>query len=310
MKVLITDPMPADFIAELKKHGLEVVQVRTPPPEVLKEVVRGYDAIVVRSATRVTADVIMAADALKVIARAGAGLDNIDVEAATRRGIKVINVPEAVANAVAELTIGLAFSLLRSIPQAVESLKSGRWEKGGFIGRELSGMRVGVIGLGTIGSLVARKMVALGAHVVVYRRNRELLMREAAGIGAEPATDLEELLKTCELVTLHVPYTAETHCLLNEGNLRLMPRGSFLINTSRAWVVDGKALLRALNEGILEGAALDVHYNEPPREDWEWGLIKHPKVIATPHIGAQTREAGARVSRLLAERLITALKGE
>ncbi|MEM2474659.1 MAG: hydroxyacid dehydrogenase [Thermofilaceae archaeon] len=310
MKVLITDPMPADFIAELKKHGLEVVQVRTPPPEVLKEVVRGYDAIVVRSATKVTAEVIMAADALRVIARAGAGLDNIDVEAATRRGIKVINVPEAVANAVAELTIGLAFSLLRSIPQAVESLKSGRWEKGAFIGRELSGMRVGVVGLGTIGSLVARKMVALGAHVVAYRRNRELLMREAASIGAEPATDLEELLKTCELVTLHVPYTAETHYLLNERNLRLMSRGSFLINTSRAWVVDGKALLRALNEGILEGVAADVHYNEPPREDWEWELIKHPKVIATPHIGAQTREAGARVSRLLADRLLAALKGE
>lgn len=308
MKILITDPLPAELVAELRKHGLEVVQVLSPPLDELKEIVVGFDAIIVRSSTKIPAEVIKAADKLKVIARAGAGLDNIDVEAAAERGIEVINVPEAVANAVAELTIGLAFSLLRSIPQAVESLKAGRWEKRAFIGRELSGMRVGVVGLGTIGSLVARKLVALGAEVVVFRRNKELLMREAASIGAKPATSLEELLRTCELVTLHVPYTAETHCLLNEVNLRLMPSGSYLINTSRAWVVDGRALLQVLNAGILEGVATDVHYNEPPREDWERSLIVHPRVIPTPHIGAQTREARMKMSQMLAEKVLKALK--
>lgn len=310
MKILITDPMPPELIAELRRRGLEVVQVKSPPINALREIIKGYDAVIVRSATRITAEVIESADRLKVIARAGAGLDNIDVEAAARRNIKVINVPEAVANAVAELTVGLAFSLLRSIPQAAESMKSGRWEKGAFIGRELSGMRVGVVGLGSIGSLVARKLVALGAQVVVFRRNRELLVREAASIGAQPAASLEELLRTCELVTLHIPYTAETHHLLNESNLRLMPKGSYLINTSRAWVVDGKALLRALNDGTLQGVATDVHYNEPPQEDWEWQLIRHPSVIPTPHIGAQTREASARVSQMLLDKLLKALGEE
>lgn len=307
MKVLLTDPMPTEFVVILKKHGLEVDYVRRPPPEVLKEIVKDYDALVVRSATKVTASVIESAKRLKVIARAGAGLDNIDVEAAAKRGVKVVNVPEAVANAVAELTIGLIFALLRSIPRAVESLKAGRWEKSVFVGRELAGMSVGVIGLGAIGTLVAEKLASLEAQVVVFRRNRELLLREASRIGAEPANSLEELLKKCELVTLHVPYTSETHHLISEGVIRLMPKGSYLVNTSRAWVVDGLALLRALNEDLLEGAAVDVHYYEPPREDWEWELIKHSKVIPTPHIGAQTREASAKVSRMLVERLLAAL---
>lgn len=302
--------MPADFVEELKRYGLGVDQVLHPTVETLKELIKGYDALVVRSATKVTADVIERADKLKVIGRAGAGLDNIDVEAAVRKGIKIVNVPEAVANAVAELTIGMIISLLRSIPQAVESLKSGRWEKSKLIGRELSGMRVGVVGLGTIGTLVAQKLTVLGAHVIAYRRNREALLREAARMGIEPADGLEDLLSRCELVTLHLPYTSDTHLLINERMLRLMRKGSYLVNTSRAWIVDGKALLHAIEDGTLDGAAVDVHYNEPPKEEWEWQLIKHPKVIATPHIGAQTKEAGFRISRTLASKLVEALMGQ
>ncbi len=306
-RVLICDPMPERFVKLLRERGLEVGFASSPPPELLKELALEYDAIVVRSATKVTAEVIEASPRLKVVARAGAGLDNIDVEAAAKRGVKVVNVPEAVANAVAELTLALIFSLLRSVPQAVESLRAGRWEKKLFVGRELAGMTVGVVGLGNIGTLVAEKLVALGARVIAYRRNRQLLEREAARIGAVAASSLEELLRKCELVTLHVPYTAETHHLINSSNIRLLPKGSFLVNTSRAWVVEGKALLEALNNGILEGAAIDVHYHEPPREDWEWELVRHPRVIATPHIGAQTREAGERISELLTERLLAAL---
>jgi D-3-phosphoglycerate dehydrogenase len=293
----------------LRERGLAVDFASSPPPEVLKELAKGYDAIVVRSATKVTAEVIEASPRLKVVARAGAGLDNVDVEAAARRGVKVVNVPEAVANAVAELTLALMLSLLRSIPQAVESLRAGRWDKKVFVGRELAGMTVGVVGLGNIGTLVAEKLVALGARVIAYRRNRQLLEREAARIGVHAASSLEELLRRSELVTLHVPYTAETHHLINSANIRLLPKGSYLVNTSRAWIVEGRALLEALNSGVLEGAAVDVHYHEPPREEWEWELIRHPRVIATPHIGAQTREAGERISELLAEKLLAELSG-
>jgi len=307
VRVLICDPMPEQFVKYLVEKGIEVDFAKSPPPEVLKELVAGYDAIVVRSATKVTAEVVRASSRLRVIARAGAGLDNIDVEAAAQKGIKVVNVPEAVANAVAELTLALIFSLLRSVPQAVESLRAGRWEKRLFVGRELAGMSVGVVGLGTIGGLVAEKLANLGARVIAYRRNRQLLEQEAARIGVEAASSLQDLLSKSEVVTLHVPYTKETHHLINSMNIRLLPKGSYLVNTARAWVVEGKALLDALNNGILEGAAVDVHYHEPPREDWEWELVRHPRVIATPHIGAQTREAGERVSRLLAEKLVASL---
>ena len=308
-RVLVCDPVPGRFVELLRERGLAVDFASSPPPEVLKELAKGYDAIVVRSATKVTAEVIEASPRLKVVARAGAGLDNIDVEAAARRGVKVVNVPEAVANAVAELTLALTLSLLRSIPQAVESLRAGRWDKKVFVGRELAGMTVGVVGLGNIGTLVAEKLVALGARVIAYRRNRQLLEREAARIGVHAASSLEELLRRSELVTLHVPYTAETHHLINSANIRLLPKGSYLVNTSRAWIVEGRALLEALNSGVLEGAAVDVHYHEPPREEWEWELIRHPRIIATPHIGAQTKEAGERISELLAEKLLAELSG-
>ena len=304
-KVLVCDPMPMEFRNVLLKSGLEVDEVLSPPPALLTQLVPEYDVLVVRSSTRVPASVIEAGHRLKVIARAGSGLDNIDLEAAKRRGIKVVNTPESVANAVAELTIALMFSLLRMLPKACETLKSGLWAKHELLGRELEGMRVGVVGLGNVGSLVARKLKALGAEVVGYKRTR--LAEVARRLGIEPAPTLRDLVKSCELVTLHVPYTRETHHLVDANLLREFRHGAYLVNTSRAWVVDGKALLKALDGGLLEGVAIDVHYNEPPREDWEWRLIRHPRVVATPHIGAQTREARLRVARSLAERIVEEL---
>lgn len=303
VKILVCDPIPEDFKRILEDKGFEVSYLPKQSSGKLRDVISEYDAVVVRSSTKITSDIIEAGSKLKVIARAGAGLDNIDVEAANKRGIRVINVPEAVANAVAELTLGLMLSLLRSLPNAVESLRMAKWEKQTFVGRELAGMTVGVIGMGNVGSLVAKKLLALDADVVTYRRSKSLLESDSARIGARPANSLEELLKVSEIVTLHVPYTRETHHLLNSKNITLMQKGSYLVNTSRAWVVEGKALIKALSDGTFEGVAIDVHYNEPPREDWEWQLIRHPKVIATPHIGAQTREARTRTSILLAEKL-------
>jgi len=300
--------MPPEFRELLEKGGLEVHEVRSPPPTILRKLVADYDVLVVRSSTRVTAEVLEAGRRLKLVARAGSGLDNIDVEAARALGIEVINVPEAVANAVAELTICLILSLLRMTPMAIESLKAGRWEKHKLLGRELEGMRVGVVGLGSVGSLVARKLKALGARVIGYRRNRRLLLEFSRRYGVEAAESLEELLRRSELVTLHVPYTRETHHLIDRHALHKLPRGAYLVNTSRAWVVEGPALLEALEEGLLEGVAIDVHYHEPPREEWEWRLIKHPRVIATPHIGAQTREARLRVARELAAKILREIR--
>ncbi len=303
-RILVCDPLPGKLIEFLRGKGFEVDVVQSPPPDILRQIIADYDAVIVRSATKVTAEVIKAGKRLRLIARAGAGVDNIDVGAALERGVRVVNTPEAVSNAVAELTICLALSLIRSVPPAVESLKSGKWEKRLFVGRELSGLTVGVVGLGNIGTLVAAKMKALGAKVIAYRRNVNELRKDAERLGIEAAKSLEDLLKRSELVTLHVPYDSSTHHLISESSIRLMPRASYLINTSRAWIVDGKALLAALNNGVLEGAAIDVHYNEPPREDWEWELIRHPRVIATPHIGAQTREANERIAVQLAEKII------
>lgn len=303
-KVLICDPMPPQFRKLLEEGGLTVREVRSPPPHVLRDLVMEYDVLVVRSSTRVTADVLRSGKKLKLVARAGSGLDNIDVEAAEALGIKVVSVPEAVANAVAELTICLILSLLRMVPRAVESLRAGRWEKHALVGRELEGMRIGVVGLGAVGSLVARKLKALGACVIGYRRNRRLLLEFARRYGIEAAEGLAELLRKSELVTLHVPYTRETHHLINKHNLHELPRGAYLVNTSRAWVVEGPALLDVLDGGVLEGVAVDVHYHEPPREEWEWRLIRHPRVVATPHIGAQTKEARLRTAKALAAKIL------
>ncbi|MEM2218124.1 MAG: NAD(P)-dependent oxidoreductase, partial [Thermofilaceae archaeon] len=142
------------------------------------------------------------------------------------------------------------------------------------------------------------------ANVIAYRRNVDKLKKDSERLGIEAAKSLEDLLSRSELVTLHVPYDSSTHHLINDSNIRLMTRTSYLINTSRAWIIEGKALLAALNDGRLEGVAIDVHYNEPPCEDWEWKLIRHPRVIATPHIGAQTKEANERIVRQLAEKII------
>jgi len=306
-KVLICDPMPKDFVRLLQSRGLTVEERYGLSGEQLKELVKAFHVIVVRSSTKVTGDVIEAGDSLRVIARAGSGLDNIDVEAALRRGIKVVNTPEAVANAVAELTLCLILSLVRKAYLGYRALLEGKWLKHELVGREIAGMRVGVVGLGQIGSIVARKLSLLGAHVLAYRRDTALLHSIAREVGCTPVESLERLVEGSELVTIHVPYSRETHLMFDEKLLSRFKRESYLVNTSRAWIVDGPALLKMIDRGVIEGAAVDVHYNEPPREEWEWMLIRHPRVIATPHIGAQTREAKERMSALLADKILAAL---
>jgi D-3-phosphoglycerate dehydrogenase len=249
---------------------------------------------------------IKAARKLRIIGRAGVGLDNIDVEAATARGIQVWNTPGAPSTSVAELTIGLILSLLRKIPFADQEVKAGRWIKNQLMGEELQGKRVGVIGrAGRIGSEVSRILtVGFQAEVLGYDVVKP---RGVPGLSYEFTESIEELLQKSEIVTIHVPYTPQTHHLLDGKRLAMMKRGSYLINTSRGDIVDGPSLLELLRQGQLAGAGLDVFHLEPPVDDWEKAMVSLPNgvTVATCHIGAQTYQAQRRESVELAQKIVS-----
>jgi D-3-phosphoglycerate dehydrogenase len=231
------------------------------------------------------------------------GLDNIDVETAEKKGIRVLYAPEVAANAVAELTVGLIISLARSIPQADHSMKEGKWTKKQLIGLELRDTTLGVIGLGNIGGIVAKIAKALGMKILITKRTPPApeLLRE---LEAEFVL-LNELLERSDVVTIHVPLTPETRHMIGAREIQLMKKGAFLVNTSRGAVVDGKALLNALRSGTLGGAALDVYEIEPPKD---LSLIKLPKVICTPHIGGQTERTQRITAVSIAEKIVNAFK--
>ena len=303
MKVLVCDPIHEDGIKILKDAGFEIDISPEISYEELKGKVRDYDVLVVRSRTKVTREIIEAGEKLKVVGRAGAGIDNIDVEAAKEKGVKVLNTPEAPAIAVAELTIGLLLSLARQIPRADSSMKEGRWAKKEFRGWQLNGKTLGVIGLGHIGEKVARLAKAFGMKILITKRtppSPEILKELEAEF-----VSLDELLRRSDVVSLHVPLTPQTYHMIGDREIRLMKDGAFLINTSRGAVVDEKALLNALKSGKLGGAALDVYEVEPPKD---YSLMKLPNVVCTPHIGAQTVEAQRAASTLLAQKIVNALK--
>jgi len=303
MKVLVCDPIHEDGIKILKDAGFQVDISPEISYEELKEKVGDYDVLVVRSRTKVTREIIEAGEKLKVVGRAGAGIDNIDVEAAKEKGVKVLNTPEAPAIAVAELTIGLLLSLARQIPRANSSMKEGRWAKKEFRGWQLNGKTFGVIGLGHIGEKVARLAKAFGMKILITKRtppSPEILKELEAEF-----VSLDELLGRSDIVSLHVPLTPQTHHMIGEREIRLMKDGAFIINTSRGAVIDEKALFNALKSGKLGGAALDVYEVEPPKD---YSLMKLPNVVCTPHIGAQTVEAQRAASTLLAQKIVNALK--
>jgi D-3-phosphoglycerate dehydrogenase len=243
---------------------------------------------------------------LKIIARAGVGLDNVDVDVAKSEGIQVWNTPGAPSTSVAELTIGLILSLLRKIPWADREMKEGRWVKNQLMGEELQGKKVGVIGrAGRIGSEVSRILTVgfqaevLGCDVVKPRG--------VPGLSYEFTESLDELLQKSEIVTIHVPYTPQTHHLLDTRKLALMRQGSYLINTSRGDIVDGPSLLEILRTGKLAGAGLDVFHLEPPADEWEKAIVSLPDgvTVTTCHIGAQTGQAQRRESLELAQKIVT-----
>ncbi len=300
MKVLACDGIHEDGLALFREAGWDV-EISEPikDPAKLAHALDGIDALLVRSSTPVTAEAIADAKQLKVIGRAGAGVDTIDVDAATAKGIAVMNAPDGNTLAAAEHALSLLFALARHVPRADAGMKAGEWPKAGLTGFELEGKKLGVIGLGRIGSTVARKAQGIGMDVAAYD---PFLPASAAGKGSVPLKSLDELLAKADIVTLHIPRTKETTNLLSEARLRSMKQGAYLINAARGGLVDEDALLRLLDEGHLAGAALDTFATEPLQKDSP--LRAHPKLILTPHLGASTGEAQQAVSTILAKQII------
>jgi len=298
-KILICDPIDPEGIEKLKRAGFSVDSSSSITPESLKEKVHEYDALIVRSRTKITREIIEQGKRLRLIARAGSGLDNIDLKAAEERGITVLNAPEASADSVAELTIGLIIALARKIVQADCSMKQGRWLKKELKGMLLRGKKIGLIGLGNIGLRVAKIAKAMGMKILVTKRkppSPELLRSLEAEF-----LSLDDLLRKSDIVSIHIPLTEETRHMIGAEEIKKMKDGALLINTSRGGIVDEEALLYALKSGKLSGAALDVYEVEPPNH---CEIVTLPNVICTPHIGAQTIEAQKMVSLSIVDKTI------
>lgn len=302
-KILITDGLDAKGKALLSEIGEVADRNGLSAEDLLKEIGQ-YDALIVRSRTKVTPAVFDAGTALKVVGRAGIGVDNIDLNSAKAHGVRVVNSPLATTVTVAELTLGLMLSLVREIPRADGSMKSGKWLKKELEGAELYGKTLGIIGFGRIGSAVADRAKAFGMNIVAYDR-----LKAAESIlerGGQPVS-FEQLLAESDFISLHLPLTNETKNMLDAAAFSKMKTGVYLVDAARGGIVDEEALLAALESGKVAGAALDVFAAEPPGES---PLVNHPRVICTPHIGAQTQEAQARAGYDIATEIIAALKGE
>ncbi len=305
MKVLISDKTSPKCAKILKNAGHEVDEMPGISPDELKSKIGNYQALIVRSATKVTAKVIEATSNLKVIGRAGSGVDNIDVEAAEKKKIVVMNTPGANANAAAELALAHLFAVSRNLYNAVHSLKEERWDKKLFKGIELEGKKIGILGYGKIGRIVANKCQGLGMEVSCFdpRINKNIVDEDGMNI----VYSLDQLLPESDYVSIHLTKKPQTTNLLTKKEFQLMKRGVHLVNCSRGGIVNEKDLLWALNEGIVAMAAMDVFENEPPTD---FSLVKHMNVICTPHIGAATVEAQENVGILIAEQISDMFAGK
>ncbi|QEH37075.1 D-3-phosphoglycerate dehydrogenase [Aquisphaera giovannonii] len=305
-RVLVTDKLAEEGLAILKAEpGVEVVvdTKLAKDPAALKEALREADGIAIRSGTQLTADVLEGQPRLKAIVRAGVGVDNIDVPAATRQGIVVMNTPGGNTTSTAEHTMALMLSLARNVPRANDSLKSGKWDRNAFTGSELEGKTLGVVGLGRVGLAVARRAQGFGMTVIGYD---PLLSAEKAQEHGIESLRLEEIWPRADFITVHTPLTPETRDIIGAKALAAMKPTVRIINCARGGLVDEAALVEALNAGKVAGAAIDVFDPEPPPGDLP--VIKHPKVVVTPHLGASTEEAQVSVAVEAAQLLCNFLK--
>ncbi len=301
--VLVTDPIAQDGIDYLKREAEVDVRLR-PSKNDLLAMIGGYDALVVRSETKVTKEVIEAGKRLQVIGRAGMGVDNIDLETATHLGIVVVNAPLGNTISACEHTLALMLALARNVPQAYDSMRQGRWEREKFVGVELRGKTLGLVGLGQIGSEVARRARAFEMRVLAA--DPYVAPERAQALGVE-LVSLDELLAQADVISLHVGLTPSTRDMIGEEQLKKVKPGVRIINAARGELIDEAALLRALDDGRVAEAAIDVFRQEPPGES---PLLKHEKIIVTPHLGASTTEAQERVALDVAEQVLAVLRGE
>jgi len=296
-KVLISDSMSSQALAIFEERGVEVVQPGKLTEAELLDMIGEFDGLAIRSSTRVTQQLLDVAANLKVVGRAGIGVDNVDVPACTRRGVVVMNTPLGNAITTAEHAMAMMLSLARHIPQANSSTHAGKWEKSRFMGVELTGKLLGLIGAGNIGSIVAKKAIGYGLRVQAYD---PFLTEDRADKLGIKKVDLDTLLSSSDIVSLHVPKTPETSNIISASAINQMKKGSMLINCARGGLVDEPALRAALESGHLKGAALDVYEIEPARENLMFGI---ENVICTPHLGASTVEAQEKVAIQVAEQI-------
>jgi len=303
MKVLVADPISNEGIDILRSYAEVDVKLGLKPEEIIS-IIGDYEALVVRSQTQVSAKVIQAGEKLQVIARAGVGVDNIDVEEATQRGIVVVNAPTGNITSAAEHTIALMLSLARNIPQANAVLKSGEWRRSDFMGTEVRDKTLGIIGLGNVGSEVARRARGLQMKLIAY--DPFISIEHARNLQVE-LVSLEQLLKESDFITLHIPLTPSTKGLIGAKRLALVKPTVRIINCARGGLIDEKALAKAVKEKRVAGAAIDVFSTEPATESI---LFEHDNIIVTPHLGASTTEAQAMAARDVAEQVIDVFKGQ
>ncbi|MCG2711333.1 MAG: phosphoglycerate dehydrogenase [Candidatus Omnitrophica bacterium] len=304
MRILISDPLSAEGLKILEERNIAFDVKTKLSPEELKQIIADYDALIIRSGTKATAEIINASKKLKVIGRAGVGVDNVDIEAATKKGILVMNTPGGNTISTAEHTVSMLLALNRNIPQANLSIKNGRWDRKKFMSRELYGKRLGIIGLGRIGIEVARIAQAFGMKVSAY--DPFLSEKKAEKFEIE-LVELKNLFERIDFLTVHTPLTSETEHMISRPEFALMKKGIKIINCARGGIIDEKALLEAIENGTVAGAALDVFENEPPTEN---RLLELDCVIATPHLGAATEEAQVNVAVEVAEQVADLLEGK
>jgi D-3-phosphoglycerate dehydrogenase / 2-oxoglutarate reductase len=302
LPILVVDPIAQDGIDALKNHTEVDVRLGLTHDELLS-LVGDYDGLVVRSETKVTAEVISAGHRLQVIGRAGVGVDNIDVEAATARGIVVVNAPSGNTIAVAEHTLGLIIAAARNITLASGALREGRWERAKFIGIEIRGKTLGVLGLGRIGTEVARRAQSFEMRIIGH--DPWVSQEHADRIGAQ-LVDFDTILAESDFLTIHTPATAQTEGLIGAKQLQQMKPSAWIVNCARGGIIDEADLLVALDAGTIAGAALDVYSKEPAGDN---PLVRHPKVVGTPHLAASTQEAQVNVAIEVVEQILDVLEG-
>ena len=304
MKVLVSDPLSEEGLKILKDRGLQTDLKPKLSPEELKKIINNYDALIIRSGTKVTADIISVCKNIKVIGRAGVGVDNVDVEAATKQGIVVMNTPGGNTTSTAEHTLSMLLALARNIPQASGSLKAGEWNRKKFLGVELLGKCLGIVGLGRIGIEVAKRAASFGMRIVAY--DPFLSPKKAQQFDIE-LVELPALFKRADFITVHTPLNNATRHLLGKKEFSQMKKGVRILNCARGGIVDEAALYQAIKDGIVAGAALDVFEKEPPQDSPLLGL---DCVVMTPHLGASTEEAQVNVAVEVAQQVADVLEGK